>query len=433
MIKSNRWIKVLSIAAMAVVASLLIYQSGYASARIPTVKTMEARVEDTSVTVQGLIEDPGQQEIRECGILWGSEPRLEKSHAILVPFDADRFKTLVEGLKEGNTYYYQAYAVNPAGTGYGEIKKITVPVNEPPAVAITSPGDSATVAQGQVVSIAAAASDDKKVKSMEVQIGQQVRKQVNGDELNYRWDTSGCNPGKYDIKVTASDGSKTAQKLIAMVVKAQVPKVAAVQTPSENVKAASSQPASPPAAAPAVSGNQVSRSSSTGKYIGASSKYPKLSKWNGSFGRFPYRDTYGGRIEIDPRWVAENIVTITLPGLNRKVQVHKDAADNFIQAFTYIKNGTAAINGKQVPLLSLVHTMDGTFVPRHVMWNPNRGLSNHSWGTAIDINASSHFRYVNPAKEPNDPNLILWEKAFKPAGFSWGNRYKDSMHYELIK
>lgn len=162
-------------------------------------------------------------------------------------------------------------------------------------------------------------------------------------------------------------------------------------------------------------------------------KYPKLSKANGPYGQFRYRELPGGRIEVDPVWVRNNIVTIKLPGLNRNVQVHRLAADNFITAFTYIKNGTATINGRQVPLLSLIKTMDGTFVTRHVYWNPAKGLSNHSWGTAIDINASNHLRYVNPAREPNDPNLILWEKAFKPAGFSWGNSYSDSMHFELLK
>ena len=118
--------------------------------------------------------------------------------------------------------------------------------------------------------------------------------------------------------------------------------------------------------------------------------------------------------------------------MNRQVQVHKDAAGAFIKAFTYIQNGTAVINGKTVPLTSLIKTIDGTWVPRHIGWNINRNLSNHSWGTAIDINASDHYRYVDPAKEPYDPNYILWEKAFKPAGFSWGNSYGDAMHYELL-
>ncbi|WP_054693309.1 M15 family metallopeptidase [Syntrophomonas palmitatica] len=159
--------------------------------------------------------------------------------------------------------------------------------------------------------------------------------------------------------------------------------------------------------------------------------YPLLSKPQGVLGQFYYRDTYGGRIEIDPRWVAENIVTITLPGLNRQVQVHKAAQEYFIRAFEYITNGTAVINGKEIPLLNLINTIDGTFVTRHVNWNPCKGLSNHSWGIAIDINASDHFRHIDPSSEPYDPNLILWEKAFKPAGFSWGNSYADSMHYEL--
>jgi peptidoglycan hydrolase-like protein with peptidoglycan-binding domain len=177
----------------------------------------------------------------------------------------------------------------------------------------------------------------------------------------------------------------------------------------------------------------ISNTPSPGNSGTDTGKYPKLSKVNGSFGQFHYRELSGGRIEVDPQWIADNIVTITLPGLNRQVQVNKAAKDNFIKAFTLIANGTATVNGKQVSLLSLINTMDGTFVTRHVNWNPANGLSNHSWGTAIDINASSHFRYVNPSSEPNDPNVILWEKAFKPAGFSWGNSYGDSMHYELLK
>ncbi|MGE5389522.1 MAG: M15 family metallopeptidase [Deltaproteobacteria bacterium] len=160
--------------------------------------------------------------------------------------------------------------------------------------------------------------------------------------------------------------------------------------------------------------------------------YPGLSKDMGIYGQFNYRDTSGGRIEIDPQWVAANIVTIVLPGLNRAVEVNREAADKFLIAFNYIKNGTAVVNGREVSLLSLIKTMDGTFVSRHVNWNPTRGLSNHSWGIAIDINAADHFCHIDPASQPDDPNLILWEKAFKPAGFSWGNSYSDSMHFELL-
>ena len=188
---------------------------------------------------------------------------------------------------------------------------------------------------------------------------------------------------------------------------------------------------SPPTIIPT---NSVSRGVQTADTY----NYPLLSKVNGSFGQFRYRDLAGGRIEVDPQWIANNIVTITLPGLNQQVQVNKAAAANFIEAFNYIKNGTAVINGKQVPLLSLINTMDGTFVTRHVNWGgPTTGLSNHSWGTAIDINASNHYVGLRiDANSTTDPNAILWREAFQPAGFSWGNRYNvgpDSMHFELLK
>lgn len=225
-------------------------------------------------------------------------------------------------------------------------------------------------------------------------------------------------PGK---KATANDGAKKEQKTITITVKDDLKKTnqVAVSNPATNKIAA----------AP----NRILSTPSRGSSYTNKSKYPRLSKYNGSFEQFYYRDIGGGAIEIDPQWVAENIVTIKLPGLNQYVQVHKNAKDNFIQAFTYIKNGTAIINGRQVPLLSLIKTMDGTFVPRHVNWNSAKGLSNHSWGIAIDINAANHFRYINPNREPDDPNYILWVKAFKPAGFSWGNSYGDAMHYELVK
>lgn len=160
-------------------------------------------------------------------------------------------------------------------------------------------------------------------------------------------------------------------------------------------------------------------------------KYPKVSPRNGIYGQFYYRELGGGRIEIDPHWVEENIVTVTLPGVNRTVQIHKKAKDSFMKAFTLIANGTVNIDGQEITLLSLINTFDGTWVPRHINWDPSQGLSNHSWGAAVDINASDHFRYVNPYTEPHDPNLILWWKAFQPAGFYWGNSFSDAMHYEL--
>ncbi|MDD2586692.1 MAG: M15 family metallopeptidase [Syntrophomonadaceae bacterium] len=408
------------IIALVFLISFFIYKEVYGTAK-PTVATAAASTEETSATLQGVVNDTGGKEITRYGFKWGTSRSLDKKEIMLKSIDANKpFSTNISDLQEGNTYYFQAYAENSKGSSYGDIKSFTVPVNAAPSVSI-NPGDKLTITRGAVVNISATATDDKKVEGMEFFINDTSKSKINSGSLNYDWDTSEVNPGDYVVKVIASDGSKTGKKVINLTVKANS-EVNLAANSTQTVASATTSTTNHEVTPVSRAANSADRD-----------KYPKLSKVNGSFGQFRYRDTSGGRIEIDPNWIAQNIVTIKLPGINKYVQVHKDAKDNFLKAFNYIANGTAMINGKEVPLTSLVKTMDGTFVTRHVNWNPNKGLSNHSWGTAIDINASNHFRYVNPSKETNDPNLILWEKAFKPAGFSWGNSYSDSMHYEVLK
>jgi hypothetical protein len=402
--------------------SVFSIKSIYLTAR-PSVDTAQVHVKENRVTLKGMIHKTGGKDITHYGFRWGTSQGLDQEETLSGTIDTNKpFSTTIAGLKEGVTYYYRAFAVNAKGTAYGDIKSFTVPVkyNASPVVSITSPGNNLTITRGEVVKIAASATDDNKVKTMELYINNTTKKKTDGGSLNYGWNTGEMNPGEYVIKAIAGDGVKTDEKTITVTVKDDLKKVAqaAVSSPPTNKISTPTKKVSTP---------------SRGVNYTNMSKYPRLSQVNGSFGQFYYRDTGGGTIEIDPRWIAENIVTIKLPGINRYVQVHKNARDNFIQAFKYIENGTAIINGRQVALLSLMETIDGTFVSRHVNWDPSEGLSNHSWGTAIDINADSHFRYVNPNWEPDDPNYILWVKAFRPAGFSWGNSYSDSMHYEVIK
>lgn len=411
--------------AITAVALLLVLKLAYASSP-PLVETGDFTLNRDKATLMGTIIDSGGQDIRQYGFLWGTSPDLQEAETLIVPASAEGFGMEISNLAEGTTYYYQAFAVNSKGTGFGEIKSLTVPENQAPVVEITSPADGTAVTQGETVAFAVTARDDQQVTSIVLEIDGSVHQEVQKASLEYQWDTSEVKPGTYEVKAIATDGQKITAQTIKVEVKAKPVKTEIKAKPVQPAKAASEVTST------AVNTETVSRGASAQFAPAYNSSYPKLSKVNGYFGQFRYRDTYGGRIEIDPQWVKENIVTITLPGVNRQVQVHKDAAPAFIKAFTYIQNGTAVINGKTVPLLSLVKTIDGTWVPRHIGWNINRNLSNHSWGTAIDINASDHYRYVNPAKEPYDPNYILWEKAFKPAGFSWGNSYGDAMHYELL-
>ncbi len=398
-----------------------VFNSKYFAAK-PTVDTVAANVLESSVTLNGVFKDG--QNLSQYGFKWGTSKRLSGSTNLGTKIKANtEFTTTLSGLIAGNTYYYQAYALNAKGYGLGDIKSFTVPVkyNAAPIVSIASPADKTSVKKGVVVKVSASAQDDQKVEAMGLSINGISKNRANHAALTYDWDTSDTKPGAYILKLTAWDGSKAGEKTLEIIVEEENP-VDTVKT-EQLIQNNSNNNNNNNSNSNAV---QVSRGGGSTDI----NKYPNLSKMNGIFGQFRYREQSGGRIEVDPQWVAQNIVTITLPGLNRKVQVHKAAAANFIMAFNYIKNGTATVNGKQVSLLSLIETMDGTYVTRHVNWNPSKGLSNHSWGTAIDINADGHFGYVDSA---TDPNMILWEKAFQPAGFSWGNRYSDSMHYELIK
>lgn len=401
---------------------LLAIDTGYLAAK-PIVATADAAVQENGVTINGLFKDGAS--VSQYGFKWGTSRSLNKTEKLGSTVKADTpFKTTLKGLQAGCTYYYQAYALNRKGCGYGEIKSFTVPekINETPVVTITGPQDQAEYKVGEVVGISAAGQDDQTIASMALYINDVLQTKVSSNTLGFAWNTAEIQPGAYKIRVVVSDGSKSAEKIITVTLAEAAPaEQVNAQQPAKNGSNSYSNSNSNNSG----SNTEVSRGGTTD-----TSKYPKLSKVNGIFGQFHYRELGGGRIEVDPNWVAQNIVTITLPGLNQKVQVHRLAADNFIAAFTYIKNGTATVNGRQVSLLSLINTMDGTYVTRHVNWDPSRGLSNHSWGTAIDINADDHFNYVD---SPADPNMILWEKAFQPAGFSWGNRYSDSMHYELIK
>jgi hypothetical protein len=144
------------------------------------------------------------------------------------------------------------------------------------------------------------------------------------------------------------------------------------------------------------------------------------------FGRFQYRESQSqrGRIVIDPAWVRANIVTRQLPIVG-SVRCHRLIADQLHDVFAEIERQGLA------PLIDVADWRGpgGCFVPRHMMWNPRRALSRHSWGIAIDINTSTN-RYGTRGKM--DPRIVA---IFERHGFRWGGRWRppDPMHFEAVK
>jgi hypothetical protein len=136
-----------------------------------------------------------------------------------------------------------------------------------------------------------------------------------------------------------------------------------------------------------------------------------------AFGAFSYRYFPDGTIQPDARWVEDNIVTASVPILGR-VTCHR-------LMIPQLRGALADIQA--AGLASSLHSYDGCYVPRFIESNPEHAISLHTWGIAIDLDASTNYRGI---KGTMDPKVV---DIFKRWGFRWGGDwdYTDPMHFEL--
>jgi hypothetical protein len=136
-----------------------------------------------------------------------------------------------------------------------------------------------------------------------------------------------------------------------------------------------------------------------------------------AFGAFSYRYFPDGTIQPDARWVDENIVTARVPVFGR-VTCHRLMVPQLRGALAEVE--AAGLAGS-------LHTYDGCYVPRFIERNPDRSISLHTWGIAIDMDASTNYRGIAGTM---DPKIV---EIFKRWGFRWGGdwQYTDPMHFEL--
>lgn len=134
--------------------------------------------------------------------------------------------------------------------------------------------------------------------------------------------------------------------------------------------------------------------------------------------------TRNGFPVVPPAARNKELVTITVGGV--KFLVLKDAQRPFKRLLVFLN---------AVELFSK-EGWDGGYAYR-----PVRGSttvwSEHSSGTAIDVNASRHPRGVkNAGWTPSQIRVIEWYLKYSPTGqlFTWGNNFKttpDPMHFEI--
>lgn len=138
-------------------------------------------------------------------------------------------------------------------------------------------------------------------------------------------------------------------------------------------------------------------------------------------GEFAARRLPDGTLEIDPQWVADNIVERSVPLLG-EVRCHRKL---FPQLRLALSETAAAGLSPRVK----AEQVAGCFSPRFIGRDPDGRLSAHSWGAALDVNAAE-----NPlGRRPTMHDGIVG--AFLTAGFNWGGEWliPDGMHFEWAR
>ncbi|HZQ60296.1 MAG TPA: M15 family metallopeptidase [Casimicrobiaceae bacterium] len=143
-----------------------------------------------------------------------------------------------------------------------------------------------------------------------------------------------------------------------------------------------------------------------------------------------YGDPKFNGIMVDPAWESANMVLITdfplVPA--RRLYVHKLIVEPLRQAL-----GDCAALGDNYRVDTI-----GCFAPRQK--NKAAGISTHTWGIAVDINAHTNPLIVpRPATPQFGVHYTIpdsWIDCFRRRGWMWGgdfsNRF-DGMHFQLCR
>jgi D-alanyl-D-alanine carboxypeptidase-like protein len=123
-----------------------------------------------------------------------------------------------------------------------------------------------------------------------------------------------------------------------------------------------------------------------------------------------------GLLDIDPAWIQDHIVTVTIPVLGRVT-----CNERFLPQLRGAMKEVVAQG-----LESTIHSFDGCFVARFDVSSPSGPISLNVWGAALDVNADSN-RFGSPPVQ--DPGLVA---VMQHWGLAWGGDLivPDGMHFE---
>jgi hypothetical protein len=138
-----------------------------------------------------------------------------------------------------------------------------------------------------------------------------------------------------------------------------------------------------------------------------------------AFGAFSYRYFPDGSIQPDAGWVAGNIRSESVPLLGT-ITCHR-------LMFPQLRGALEEIAARG--LAGAIHPSQygGCYVPRFIERNPERSISLHTWGIAIDLNVPENGVGTTGHM---DPRVVA---IFKHWGFDWGGDWSrpDPMHFQI--
>jgi hypothetical protein len=154
------------------------------------------------------------------------------------------------------------------------------------------------------------------------------------------------------------------------------------------------------------------------------------------FGKFSYKASPNGnnpeQITITDDWDDKNIVRVKLPALSKATNGkytamlwHKSCEHQLVKLFeTWEKEN----------LHTQILSYAGAFYPRFIRGSKTQ-LSNHSWGTAFDINVPYNGLNQVPALVGQKGCVRELVEIANEWGFYWGGHFtrKDGMHFEIAK
>ncbi len=139
-----------------------------------------------------------------------------------------------------------------------------------------------------------------------------------------------------------------------------------------------------------------------------------------NFGEYAYRPTGGGRFEIDPAWVAENIVEVRIPLIGR-TKCHRIMADILTDIMQdLVDNGLSNVIDRSA--------YAGCWNARYISGSAR--LSRHSFGAAADINIFNPTD-GGPGSPVNEELLARIYAAGLTSGHVWRNA--DPGHFEFFE